>query len=135
ARRAARGSTAPASPATATARSSSSPPSSPASGDAGGRRSRMTQSDLVRAMFARIARRYDLMNSLMTGGRHHAWRAVVARAAAAAPPGPALDLATGTADLPLALRAQGPTRLVGRADFAEGMLGQARPKLRAPHPK
>src|SRR5436309_3018580 len=63
----------------------------------------MTQSDLVRAMFTRIARRYDLMNSLMTGGRHHAWRAVVARAAAAAPPGPALDLATGTADLALAL--------------------------------
>jgi len=40
-------------------------------------------------MFTRIARRYDLMNSLMTAGRHHAWRAVVARAAAAAPPGPA----------------------------------------------
>src|SRR5439155_1489241 len=48
------------------------------------RRSRMTQSDLVRAMFTRIARRYDLMNSLMTGGRHYAWRAVVARAAAVA---------------------------------------------------
>src|SRR2546425_11230571 len=59
------------------------------------RRSRMTQSDLVRAMFTRIARRYDLMNSLMTGGRHYAWRAVVARAAAAAPAGPALDPATG----------------------------------------
>src|SRR5213080_3939365 len=91
----------------------------------------MTQSDLVRAMFTHIARRYDLMNSLMTGGRHHAWRAVVARAAAAAPPGPALDLATGTADLALALRAQGPTRLVVGADFAEGMLAEAQLKLRA----
>src|SRR5947199_1175907 len=91
----------------------------------------MTQSDLVRAMFTRSARRYDLMNSLMTGGRHHAWRAVVARAAAAAPPGPALGLATGTADLALALRAWDPTRFVVGADFAEAMLGEARRKLGA----
>ena len=97
------------------------------------RRSRMTQSDLVRAMFTRIARRYDLMNSLMTGGRHYAWRAVVARAAAAAPAGPALDLATGTADLALALHAQDPTRLVVGADFSEGMLGEARRKLGSRH--
>ena len=45
----------------------------------------------------------------------------------------ALDLATGTADLALALRAQGPTRLVVGADFAEGMLGEARRKLGARH--
>ncbi|MBI2492689.1 MAG: ubiquinone/menaquinone biosynthesis methyltransferase [Candidatus Rokubacteria bacterium] len=85
----------------------------------------------IRAMFTRIARRYDLMNSLMTGGRHHAWRAAVARAAAEAPPGPALDLATGTADLALALRAVSPGRTVVGADFAEGMLGVARAKLAA----
>src|SRR2546425_13263731 len=91
----------------------------------------MTQSDLVRAMFTRIARRYDLMNSLMTGGRHHAWRAVVARAAAAAPPGPALDLATGTADLALALRAAMPQRPVFGADFSEAMLREARAKCAA----
>lgn len=82
-------------------------------------------------MFARIARRYDLMNTLMTGGRHHAWRAVVARAAAGAPPGPALDLATGTADLALALRAASPGRPVVGADFAEAMLRQGRRKLGA----
>src|SRR5207244_11646259 len=90
------------------------------------------KAEAVRAMFTRIARRYDLMNSLMTGGRHHAWRAVVARATAAAPPGPALDLATGTADLALALRALDPTRLVVGADFSEGMLAEARRKLGAP---
>src|SRR5207244_1146542 len=71
----------------------------------------VSKPEAVRAMFTRIAQPYDLMNSLMTAGRHHAWRAVVARAAAAAPPGPALDLATGTADLALALRALDPTRL------------------------
>jgi demethylmenaquinone methyltransferase/2-methoxy-6-polyprenyl-1,4-benzoquinol methylase len=91
----------------------------------------VTKAEAVRAMFTRIAQRYDLMNSLMTAGRHHAWRAVVARAAAAAPPGPALDLATGTGDLALALRAVDPTRLVVGADFSLGMLGEARRKLGA----
>lgn len=85
----------------------------------------------VRAMFTRIAARYDLMNSLMTGGRHHAWRVVTARALRAAPPGPALDLATGTADLALAVRAESPERTVVGADFSEGMLGEARRKLAA----
>jgi demethylmenaquinone methyltransferase/2-methoxy-6-polyprenyl-1,4-benzoquinol methylase len=57
----------------------------------------------VQAMFARIAPRYDLMNALMTGGRDRAWRRAAARLAAAPPGGLALDLATGTGDLALAL--------------------------------
>jgi demethylmenaquinone methyltransferase/2-methoxy-6-polyprenyl-1,4-benzoquinol methylase len=80
------------------------------------------KSEAVRAMFTRIAGRYDLMNSLMTGGRHHAWRTVAARETVAAPPGPILDLATGTADLALAVRALDPARAVVGADFAEAML-------------
>jgi demethylmenaquinone methyltransferase/2-methoxy-6-polyprenyl-1,4-benzoquinol methylase len=87
-------------------------------------------------MFTRIARRYDLMNSLMTGGRHHAWRRLVAQAVADAPPGPVLDLATGTADLALAIREADKRRLVIGADFSEGMLAQANAKLRARgHPR
>jgi demethylmenaquinone methyltransferase/2-methoxy-6-polyprenyl-1,4-benzoquinol methylase len=86
---------------------------------------------LVRAMFTRIARRYDLMNSLMTGGRHRAWRRIAARAMAIAPTGPVLDLATGTADLAVALREAHPHRTVVGADFSEGMLAQARAKLSA----
>jgi demethylmenaquinone methyltransferase / 2-methoxy-6-polyprenyl-1,4-benzoquinol methylase len=82
-------------------------------------------------MFTRIARRYDLMNSLMTGGRHHAWRRVAAREAAASPPGAVLDLATGTADLAAAVRALDPARLVVGADFSEGMLAEGRRKLAA----
>jgi demethylmenaquinone methyltransferase/2-methoxy-6-polyprenyl-1,4-benzoquinol methylase len=81
-------------------------------------------------MFTRIARRYDLMNSLMTGGRHHAWRRLVARAVVGVPPGPVLDLATGTADLALAVREADPHRLVIGVDFSEGMLAQAKAKLR-----
>ena len=64
----------------------------------------VTKAEAVRAMFTRIAGRYDLMNSLMTGGRHHAWRRVATAAVAQAPAGPALDLATGTGDLAFALR-------------------------------
>ena len=90
----------------------------------------------VSTMFTRIARRYDLMNSLMTGGRHHAWRRLVARAVVDAPAGPVLDLATGTADLALAVCAADPRRLVIGADFSEGMLAQARLKLHTTgHPR
>jgi demethylmenaquinone methyltransferase/2-methoxy-6-polyprenyl-1,4-benzoquinol methylase len=80
-------------------------------------------------MFTRIARRYDVMNSLMTGGRHHAWRRLAANAVAAAPPGPILDLATGTGDLALAVRATRPASTVVGADFSEAMLREARSKL------
>jgi demethylmenaquinone methyltransferase/2-methoxy-6-polyprenyl-1,4-benzoquinol methylase len=84
----------------------------------------------VSAMFSRIARRYDLMNALMTLGMHHAWRRVAARQTIAAPEGPALDLATGTGDLALELADVHPHRVVIGADFSLGMLAEAREKLR-----
>jgi demethylmenaquinone methyltransferase/2-methoxy-6-polyprenyl-1,4-benzoquinol methylase len=92
-----------------------------------------TKSEAVRAMFTRIAGRYDLMNALMTAGRHHAWRGVAARATVGAPPGPVLDLATGTGDLALAIRGLDPRRRVIGADFAEAMLRAAaqKPAVRA----
>jgi demethylmenaquinone methyltransferase/2-methoxy-6-polyprenyl-1,4-benzoquinol methylase len=90
-----------------------------------------SKAEAVRAMFTRIARRYDLMNSLMTGGRHHAWRRRVAESTVGAPPGPVLDLATGTADLALAGRARAPGRVVAGADFSEGMLRVGQAKLEA----
>jgi demethylmenaquinone methyltransferase/2-methoxy-6-polyprenyl-1,4-benzoquinol methylase len=91
----------------------------------------VSKAEAVQAMFTRIAGRYDLMNSLMTGGRHHAWRRLTAAAVAAAPPGPALDLATGTGDLALAVRAAAPGRTVIGADFSGAMLVRAQAKLRA----
>jgi len=88
------------------------------------------KSDSVRRMFSRIARRYDLMNALMTAGRHHAWRRTAAATLRSAPPGPILDLATGTADLALAVRRVRPTAAVVGADFSEAMLREAAAKLR-----
>jgi demethylmenaquinone methyltransferase/2-methoxy-6-polyprenyl-1,4-benzoquinol methylase len=84
----------------------------------------------VSAMFSRIARRYDLMNGLMTLGMHHAWRRVAARQTIASPDGPVLDLATGTGDLALDLAEVHPHRVVIAADFSLGMLAVARAKLR-----
>ena len=52
----------------------------------------------VTKMFARISRRYDTMNTVMTGGRHYAWRRMAAEAAVGEMRGPALDVATGTGD-------------------------------------
>ncbi|MDE2779437.1 MAG: ubiquinone/menaquinone biosynthesis methyltransferase [Chloroflexota bacterium] len=68
----------------------------------------------VADLFARIAGRYDLMNTLMTGGMHHWWKRVAARLAADGLTGPALDIATGTGDLAYALsRTRGITHSVG----------------------
>jgi demethylmenaquinone methyltransferase/2-methoxy-6-polyprenyl-1,4-benzoquinol methylase len=82
-------------------------------------------------MFTRIAGRYDVMNTVMTGGRHRAWRDATARASVGAPAGPVLDLATGTCDLAIGVRALGPSRYVVGADFADGMLAAGRRKLAA----
>ncbi len=89
----------------------------------------------VSEMFSRIAGRYDLMNGLMTFGMHHAWRRVAARQTIAAPEGPALDLATGTGDLALELYQIHPHRTIVGVDFALGMLGVAREKLRQADPR
>jgi demethylmenaquinone methyltransferase/2-methoxy-6-polyprenyl-1,4-benzoquinol methylase len=86
----------------------------------------------VRAMFDRIARVYDLMNSLMTAGLHHRWRERAADLAAVGPGGRALDVATGTGDLAIELaRRVGPTGTVIGSDFSEAMLDRARQKSSA----
>jgi demethylmenaquinone methyltransferase/2-methoxy-6-polyprenyl-1,4-benzoquinol methylase len=86
----------------------------------------------VRAMFDRIARVYDLMNSLMTAGLHHRWRERAADLAALGPGGRALDVASGTGDLAIELaRRVGPTGTVIGSDFSEAMLDRARTKSSA----
>ena len=80
----------------------------------------------VRAMFDRIAGVYDRMNSLMTAGMHHRWRERAADLAAIGVGDRALDVATGTGDLAIALRRRG-AQVVG-LDFSERMLELAREK-------
>jgi demethylmenaquinone methyltransferase/2-methoxy-6-polyprenyl-1,4-benzoquinol methylase len=78
----------------------------------------------VAAMFGRIARRYDLMNTVMTGGQDALWRRYAVRAARPPRDGRALDVGTGTAKLALALARAMPDGSVVGVDVAEGMLSQ-----------
>jgi demethylmenaquinone methyltransferase/2-methoxy-6-polyprenyl-1,4-benzoquinol methylase len=90
----------------------------------------------VAAMFDRISRRYDLLNTVMSGGMHHLWRRRAVHLAVQdgqgeaplASSGQALDVATGTGDFALDLaRRPGIRRVVG-LDFAAKMLPLARDK-------
>ena len=80
-------------------------------------------------MFDRIAGVYDVMNSVMTAGLHHRWRERAVDLARVGPGSRALDVATGTGDLAIALAARG-AEVVG-SDFSEGMLERAREKSAA----
>jgi demethylmenaquinone methyltransferase/2-methoxy-6-polyprenyl-1,4-benzoquinol methylase len=77
-------------------------------------------------MFDRIAGVYDAMNSVMTAGLHHRWRERAADLARVGPGSRAVDVATGTGDLAIALARRG-ADVVG-SDFSEGMLARARVK-------
>jgi len=81
----------------------------------------------VRAMFARIAPTYDLLNGLLSARRDRAWR----RAAAAALDPDArriLDLCAGTGDLALEIAAERPQARVFAADFCFEMLARGAAK-------
>jgi demethylmenaquinone methyltransferase/2-methoxy-6-polyprenyl-1,4-benzoquinol methylase len=77
-------------------------------------------------MFGRIARRYDLMNTLMTLGQDRAWRAAVA-GEVPANARRVLDVGTGTGKLANAVSGRLPGAEVVGVDFAVPMLqaGQA----------
>jgi demethylmenaquinone methyltransferase / 2-methoxy-6-polyprenyl-1,4-benzoquinol methylase len=80
-------------------------------------------------MFDGIAGVYDLLNTAMTAGLHHRWRARAAELARVGPGDRVLDVATGTGDLALELaRRVAPDGEVIGSDFAEGMLARARAK-------
>jgi demethylmenaquinone methyltransferase / 2-methoxy-6-polyprenyl-1,4-benzoquinol methylase len=87
----------------------------------------------VRAMFGELARRYDLLNRLLSLGIDRGWRRRTVRLV---PPmeggGPILDVCTGTADLALAyagLESMRAGQVVG-ADFCRPMLQIAQAKCR-----
>jgi demethylmenaquinone methyltransferase/2-methoxy-6-polyprenyl-1,4-benzoquinol methylase len=83
----------------------------------------------VQAMFDRVAGVYDLLNTVMTAGLHHRWRARAVDLARVGPGSRVLDVATGTGDLALELaRRVSPGGEVIGSDFSEGMLDRARAK-------
>jgi demethylmenaquinone methyltransferase / 2-methoxy-6-polyprenyl-1,4-benzoquinol methylase len=80
----------------------------------------------VNAMFARIARRYDLANRLLSLGIDGWWRRRLVTAIRRARPHDVLDLATGSGDVAFALAGALPadTRITGM-DFCQPMLDEA----------
>lgn len=90
-----------------------------------------TRPAAIQQMFSRIARRYDLMNRLMTFGRDQSWRRLAARELLLPAGGLCLDLATGTGDLALAVREAFPSVTVTGLDFSEAMLQVGRGKSAA----
>lgn len=85
----------------------------------------------VRTMFTRIARRYDLMNRVMTGGQDRRWRRQVIQRARLSRNASLLDIGTGTGDLAREALEQVPQARVVAADFAREMMrvGQQRSAL------
>lgn len=86
--------------------------------------------DEVAAMFDGVAKRYDLVNDLLSLGRTKAWRRAATAIIAPAPGMKILDLAAGTGSSSEPLAAAGAE--VIPADFSEGMLAagrKARPHL------
>jgi demethylmenaquinone methyltransferase/2-methoxy-6-polyprenyl-1,4-benzoquinol methylase len=82
-------------------------------------------------MFGRVARRYDLLNTLMTAGLHHAWRERAVDRAEVSSGDSALDVCCGTGDLTLELAGRvAPGGHVVGCDFSEPMLDLAREKAR-----
>lgn len=80
----------------------------------------------VQDLFTRIARRYDLMNRLMTGGQDIRWRKEVIRRAGLRPQTRLLDLGAGTGDLAREAAAQQPTARIVAADFTLAMMRAGR---------
>ncbi len=86
----------------------------------------------IRAMFGRVARRYDLLNHLLSASLDRVWRRKLARALVLPPGSRVLDLCCGTGDQALALRRPG-VEIVA-ADFCLPMLALAAPKFQEATP-
>lgn len=76
----------------------------------------------VQDMFGRIAKRYNLMNRLMSLGQDQFWRRFVIRQAQIPNHGAVLDLATGTGDIAFEVLRTIPSAVVVGADFSLPMM-------------
>ena len=84
----------------------------------------------VRGVFDSVASKYDVMNDLMSGGLHRAWKAYTVMVANLREGSQVLDIAGGTGDLSLAFaREVGTTGRVVHTDINEAMLRVGRDRL------
>ena len=84
----------------------------------------------VRAVFDRVAGRYDLMNDLMSLGLHRVWKAFAVALSGVRAGEKVLDVAAGSGDLSRAFaRRVGPSGQVWATDINGNMLGVGRDRL------
>ncbi len=84
----------------------------------------------VRDVFDSVAPKYDVMNDLMSGGLHRAWKAYTVMVANLQEGDKALDIAGGTGDLALAFSKKvGKSGQVVHTDINEAMLSTGRNRL------
>ena len=76
----------------------------------------------IAAMFDRISPKYDALNHLLSFNIDKVWRKKTAKAVAKSQPNTILDLATGTADLAIAVAKRNPQAQVIGMDISEKML-------------
>ncbi len=84
----------------------------------------------VRGVFDSVAPKYDLMNDLMSGGLHRAWKAYTVLVANVREGQSVLDIAGGTGDLAMAFAPKvGSKGCVVHTDINEAMLREGRNRL------
>ncbi|WP_374336368.1 bifunctional demethylmenaquinone methyltransferase/2-methoxy-6-polyprenyl-1,4-benzoquinol methylase UbiE [Methyloversatilis sp.] len=85
----------------------------------------------VASVFSSVARRYDIMNDLMSAGLHRVWKAFAIEMAGVRPGQRVLDVAAGTGDLTLAhAKRAGSAGEVWHTDINPDMLREGRDRLR-----
>ena len=84
----------------------------------------------VRGVFDSVASKYDVMNDLMSGGLHRAWKAYTVMVANLKEGDQVLDIAGGTGDLSMAFSKKvGASGTVVHTDINEAMLRVGRDRL------
>ena len=84
----------------------------------------------IAAMFDRISPKYDALNHLLSFNIDKVWRRKAAKEVAKHHPADILDLATGTADLAIALAKHNPQARIIGMDFSEKMLEIGQEKVK-----
>ena len=88
-----------------------------------------SKKEQVGALFDRIAKRYDLLNRVLSMGIDQSWRKKAVKSIAAIQPKKILDVATGTGDFAVALNKLQPEKIIG-VDISKGMLAVGVEKIK-----
>lgn len=92
--------------------------------------SELGKKEQVEQMFDNISHKYDFLNHTLSMGTDIKWRKRVVKIIGAQNPKQILDIATGTADLAIALSKTNPEHITG-IDISAGMLSYGQKKIKA----